>query len=71
MKKRWIDKEGMRDNLASNFVLFDPKGHRFETNRLQDFCQVRNLPYVVVWNNSRQDRPIKKGIAKNWRCIKI
>ena len=66
----WKDKEKMRNALSSTFVVTSPDGISTKTNRLQNFCVVNNLPYTSIWNNSKMDNPIKKGKAKDWRCIK-
>lgn len=68
LNEMWKDKDGMRDKLSSEFTVVDPEGNVYNTNRLQEFCEDRNLTYVSVWNTSRTGKPVKKGKAKGWMC---
>lgn len=62
------NKEGMRDAMASTFLVVSPEGIDYTTNRLQEFCVERGLTYVSVWNTSRTGKPVTKGKAKGWIC---
>lgn len=70
-KKRWQNKDKMRNNLASYFLVISPTGEQIKTNRLQDFCRERNLEYGSLWNTSRTNKQVKKGRSKGWSCQKI
>ncbi len=61
----------MRDSLSSKFKVISPLGEEFVTNRLQEFCDERNLGYVALWNSSRTNKIVKKGRSKGWICTKI
>ncbi len=56
---------------ASTFKITAPDGTIYVTNELQKWCKERSLPYTTIWGNYEEDRPIKKGRAKGWRCIKV
>jgi hypothetical protein len=72
MKNFWKeDKEKMRDSLSSFFLVTSPEGNSFETNRLEEFCLDKNLPYTSIWKSSVSNKIIKKGKAKGWLCKKI
>lgn len=68
MKSLWEDREGMRDKLSSTFTVVSPDGIKYNTNRLQEFCEEYGLTYVSVWNTSRTGKPVTKGKAKGWIC---
>lgn len=67
----WKDKEQMRDRLSTCFSVVSPFGDIYKTNRLEEFCELRNITYVSVWNTSRTNKPVKKGRAKGWKCTII
>jgi len=70
-KKYWEEnKEFMRDALSSWFVVIDPEGNEYETNRLQEFCEQMSLPYTTVWKSSKSHKTPNRGKAKGWLCIK-
>lgn len=69
----WRDnKEMLRDSLSSTYLLVDPCGNEFKTNRLGDFCKLNGLGQVMM-NRSAQEsgRVISKGRNKGWKCTKI
>jgi len=69
MKNKWeTKKESLRDNLSSWFLVIDPDKNEFKTNRLQDFCLQKNIPYTTIWKSSKDNKIIKKGKAKGWLC---
>ena len=63
--------EKMRDILSSQFEVISSTGEVFKTNRLEDFCKERELPYTSIWKTSRTNKPVSKGRAKGWICKKI
>lgn len=65
------NKESHRDCLSSWFLIIDPSGNEIKTNRLQEFCLTRDLPYTTIWKSSTTNAIIKKGKAKGWSCRKI
>lgn len=69
MKSKWENnKEKLRDSLSSTFLLIDPTGTEYITNRLQDFCLQNNLSYTTIWKSSKTNKIIKKGKSKGWSC---
>lgn len=67
--RQWrVNREGMRDKLASYFDVTSPDGTVTRTNRLQELCESLGLPYVTVWKTSKTYKPITKGKAKGWKC---
>jgi hypothetical protein len=68
-KQRWAkNKEYLIDRLSSEFIVVDPEGNEFKTNRLEKFCLTKNLPYTTIWTNTKKETPIKRGKAKGWSC---
>ena len=65
------NKESHRDCLSSWFLVIDPFGNEIKTNRLQEFCLTKKLPYTTIWKSSTTNATIKKGKAKGWSCRKI
>lgn len=65
------NKEKQRDALSSWFIITDPYGKYYETNRLEEFCLTNNIPYTTIWKSSLNNTLIKKGKAKGWSCRKI
>jgi len=71
-KSNWVDnKEKMRDSLSSYFEVVCPEGNVYKTNRLEEFCQLRNLAYTTLWNTSKTGKPSTKGRSKGWVCRKV
>jgi hypothetical protein len=71
-KDNWEkNREKMRDSMSSSFRLISPKGEMFETNRLQDFCKVHNLPYTTIWRLSVGQPQPNRGRGKGWLCVKV
>lgn len=71
-KQYWeTNKEKQRDCLSSWFLVTDPHGKEYKTNRLEDFCLTQGLPYTTIWKSSTTNIPIKKGKAKGWACLKL
>ena len=65
------NKEKQRDALSSWFKVIDPLGICYETNRLQEFCLTKGIPYTTIWKSSLKNTAISKGKAKGWLCQKI
>lgn len=65
------NKEKMRDALSSTFQLICPEGNLHLTNRLEDFCKEKGLPYTTVWGVSVSNKTPTKGKAKGWICKRI
>jgi hypothetical protein len=61
----------MRDALSSSFEVVSPEGNRYVTNRLEDFCKERALPYTTIWRISISNKMPIKGKAKGWFCKRI
>lgn len=72
-KEMWSDenKEKSRDRLSSWFLVISPDGKQYKTNRLQDFCENKNLPYTSIWKTSVINKHLTKGKAKGWICQRI
>jgi hypothetical protein len=65
------NKDKMRDALSSSFEVVSPEGNRYVTNRLEDFCKERALPYTTIWRISISNKMPIKGKAKGWFCKRI
>lgn len=65
------NKDKMRDALSSSFQVVSPEGNRYVTNRLEDFCKERDLPYTTLWGISVSNKTPIKGKAKGWFCKRI
>jgi hypothetical protein len=71
-KEMWKNnKEKMRDKLSSWFSIKDPNGNEYQTNRLQEFCLTKQIPYTTLWKSSVSETVIRKGKLKGWTCKKI
>lgn len=71
-KKQWRENyDKMRNSLSNYFLVISPDGQEYKTNRLEEFCEQKDLTYTSVWNTSRTDKPVKKGKSKGWICKKI
>tara|TARA_R110000868_G_scaffold44288_13_gene148085 strand:- start:2168 stop:2896 length:729 start_codon:yes stop_codon:yes gene_type:complete len=71
-KQKWNEnREEIRNTLSSWFELIDPHGNEYKTNRLQEFCNDKNLIYSSIWNTSISCKPVSKGKCKGWICKKI
>lgn len=68
--KYWIEnREYIRDCLSSTFKITSPNGEEFITNRLEDWCKERQLPYTTLWvSSSKNGKIITKGKVKGWKC---
>lgn len=70
-KNQWeLNKEKLRDALASWFVVTDPNGNVYETNRLEEFCKDKELPYTSLWKTTVTGKTPNRGKAKGWLCEK-
>jgi hypothetical protein len=58
------------DSMSGSYQLISPEGRLFETNRLTEFCKQEQLPFVSIWSNTKYDKPITKGKAKGWCCVR-
>jgi hypothetical protein len=65
------NKEKMRDSLSSWFLIIDADGNEYETNRLEEFCLTKQIPYSTLWKSSVSETVIRKGKLKGWICKKI
>jgi hypothetical protein len=65
------NKEKMRDILSSTFEVNCPEGNIYITNRLEDFCKEKNLPYTTIWKITITSKKPTKGKAKGWFCKRI
>jgi hypothetical protein len=71
-KKQWQENyDKMRNSLSNYFLVISPDGREYKTNRLEEFCEQKELTYTSVWNTSRTNKPVKKGKSKGWICKKI
>lgn len=71
-KEMWArNKDKMRDALSSNFEVTSPEGTCYVTNRLQNFCKEKELPYTTIWGISVSNKTPTKGKAKGWVCKRI
>ena len=71
-KSNWTNnREKIRDSLSSYFEVICPEGNVYKTNRLEEFCKLRNLSYTTLWNTSKTGKPSKKGKSKGWVCRKV
>jgi hypothetical protein len=63
------NKEYIRDCLSSHFKITSPSGEEYMTNRLEDWCKEKNLPYTTLWvSSSKNGKVVTKGKAKGWKC---
>jgi hypothetical protein len=62
------NKEKMRDALSTTFQAISPTGEIYLTNRLQEFCENKNLSYSTLWTTSKTGITPKKGRSKGWLC---
>jgi len=62
------NKEKMRDALSTTFQVISPTGEIYLTNRLQEFCENKNLSYSTLWTTSKTGITPKKGRSKGWLC---
>lgn len=69
-KNNWENnKEYIRDCLSSNFKITSPEGDEYLTNRLEEWCKEKNLPYSTLWvSSSKNGKIVTKGKAKGWKC---
>jgi hypothetical protein len=71
-KKYWKkNKTKMRDALSSWFVVVEPNGREYKTNRLEEFCIDKKLPYTTLWKTSKSGISAKRGPVKGWLCKQI
>jgi len=69
MKNAWKkNKEKIRDSLSETYILTDPEGKEYITNRLSEFALENNLSYTTLWKSSKTNKTIKKGKCKGWTC---
>lgn len=44
-------------------------GEVFVTNRLEDWCKDRKVPYSTLYTSSRRNgKIVTKGTVKGWKC---
>jgi len=71
-KNHWRNnKTKMRDALSSWFKVTEPNGKEHQTNRLEEFCNGRNLPYTTLWKTSKTGITANRGRSKGWLCQQI
>jgi len=59
------NKEKMRNSLSSWFLVIDPEQKEYTTNRLQDFCNERNLAYTSLWKTCKTGKHRKEENLKD------
>jgi ribulose bisphosphate carboxylase small subunit len=71
-KQYWKkNKEKMQNALSSWFKVIAPNGEEYTTNRLENFCTERKLPYTTLWKTSKTGITANRGPSKGWKCQKI
>lgn len=64
-------REKIRDAKSFWFEIITPEGYVTKTNRLKEFCNINQIPYISLYSASKRNLSISKGKAKGWKCRQI
>lgn len=64
-------RNSLAKRMMKQYCVVDPYGVQYEVVGLKQFAKEHNLPLVSLWYSEKANRPITKGRAKGWFCVKI